>query len=143
MILFFFKQKTAYEMRISDWSSDVCSSDLVDHGVVERVGAQGREDQDAGIEQRPRNRQNPHPDAGHRQVQDQQHEVAGIEAGDQATDQVWLVGDQERAGLQPATLEGGEEEGGGGGGRSDERRVGKERISKGRARRTSTTTQKK
>src|SRR3546814_1483060 len=29
MALFFFKQKTAYEMRISDWSSDVCSSDLV------------------------------------------------------------------------------------------------------------------
>src|SRR3546814_2084649 len=29
-ILFFFKQKTAYEMRISDWSSDVCSSDLMD-----------------------------------------------------------------------------------------------------------------
>src|SRR3546814_590598 len=28
-IFFFFKQKTAYEMRISDWSSDVCSSDLV------------------------------------------------------------------------------------------------------------------
>src|SRR3546814_5741783 len=27
--VFFFKQKTAYEMRISDWSSDVCSSDLV------------------------------------------------------------------------------------------------------------------
>src|SRR3546814_10568854 len=29
-IFFFFKQKTAYEMRISDWSSDVCSSDLLD-----------------------------------------------------------------------------------------------------------------
>src|SRR3546814_9199762 len=29
IIFFFFKQKTAYEMRISDWSSDVCSSDLV------------------------------------------------------------------------------------------------------------------
>src|SRR3546814_11350138 len=28
MLLLFFKQKTAYEMRISDWSSDVCSSDL-------------------------------------------------------------------------------------------------------------------
>src|SRR3546814_6822820 len=28
MLFFFFKQKTAYEMRISDWSSDVCSSDL-------------------------------------------------------------------------------------------------------------------
>src|SRR3546814_4610060 len=36
--VFFFKQKTAYEMRISDWSSDVCSSDLtaVVHGVVRR-----------------------------------------------------------------------------------------------------------
>src|SRR3546814_1549285 len=33
VVFFFFKQKTAYEMRISDWSSDVCSSDLyVDHG---------------------------------------------------------------------------------------------------------------
>src|SRR3546814_9886451 len=32
-ILFvFFKQKTAYEMRISDWSSDVCSSDLITEG---------------------------------------------------------------------------------------------------------------
>src|SRR3546814_2241104 len=28
MLFFFFKQKTAYDMRISDWSSDVCSSDL-------------------------------------------------------------------------------------------------------------------
>src|SRR3546814_8756876 len=36
LFFFFFKQKTAYEMRISDWSSDVCSSDLilaVDKGV--------------------------------------------------------------------------------------------------------------
>src|SRR3546814_15455550 len=30
LFFFFFKQKTAYEMRISDWSSDVCPSDLVD-----------------------------------------------------------------------------------------------------------------
>src|SRR3546814_6822155 len=30
-VFFFFKQKTAYEMRISDWSSDVCSSDLPLH----------------------------------------------------------------------------------------------------------------
>src|SRR3546814_18985307 len=38
MLVFFFKQKTAYEMRISDWSSDVCSSDLdADvHAEVER-----------------------------------------------------------------------------------------------------------
>src|SRR3546814_8004238 len=32
--VFFFKQKTAYEMRISDWSSDVCSSDLFYAGQV-------------------------------------------------------------------------------------------------------------
>src|SRR3546814_11895756 len=31
-MFFFFKQKTAYEMRMSDWSSDVCSSDLGHHG---------------------------------------------------------------------------------------------------------------
>src|SRR3546814_2713297 len=34
LCFFFFKQKTAYEMRISDWSSDVCSSDLPALGVV-------------------------------------------------------------------------------------------------------------
>src|SRR3546814_9403643 len=33
MFFFFFKRKTAYEMRISDWSSDVCSSDLVREGL--------------------------------------------------------------------------------------------------------------
>src|SRR3546814_15851432 len=32
LAVFFFKQKTAYEMRISDWSSDVCSSDLSKQG---------------------------------------------------------------------------------------------------------------
>src|SRR3546814_6632730 len=53
-VFFFFKQKTAYEMRISDWSSDVCSSDLVgelplsvqakllralQNGEIQRLGA--------------------------------------------------------------------------------------------------------
>src|SRR3546814_4769406 len=33
LFFFFFKQKTAYEMRISDWSSDVCSSDLL-HSIL-------------------------------------------------------------------------------------------------------------
>src|SRR3546814_5938094 len=47
---FFFKQKTAYEMRISDWSSDVCSSDLLDaaHGttrVCDGLERCGRHDQ--------------------------------------------------------------------------------------------------
>src|SRR3546814_17798711 len=39
-VFFFFKQKTAYEMRISDWSSDVCSSDLfVDDPAASDEGA--------------------------------------------------------------------------------------------------------
>src|SRR3546814_7318850 len=41
VIVFFFKQKTAYDMRISDWSSDVCSSDLAEAqhraGHIERL----------------------------------------------------------------------------------------------------------
>src|SRR3546814_3048772 len=44
LIFFFFKQKTAYELRISDWSSDVCSSDLVAIGfadAAEREAASG------------------------------------------------------------------------------------------------------
>src|SRR3546814_2720912 len=40
-MFFFFKQKTAYEMRISDWSSDVCSSDLLGVGVGENDPAGG------------------------------------------------------------------------------------------------------
>src|SRR3546814_12962016 len=55
MVVFFFKQKTAYEMRISDWSSDVCSSDLREARRVERVvGERGqlhRPDRDAPHQQ--------------------------------------------------------------------------------------------
>src|SRR3546814_988455 len=42
--VFFFKQKTAYEMRISDWSSDVCSSDLnrLDRGINQRCAVEDR-----------------------------------------------------------------------------------------------------
>src|SRR3546814_3764006 len=41
VFVFFFKQKTAYEMRISDWSSDVCSSDLQPRLVVRRQIGRG------------------------------------------------------------------------------------------------------
>src|SRR3546814_1749980 len=47
LLVFFFKQKTAYEMRISDWSSDVCSSDLepklleTQLSAILRAGAHG------------------------------------------------------------------------------------------------------
>src|SRR3546814_7236195 len=36
LLLFFFKQKTAYDLRISDWSSDVCSSDLP-HAAIDSM----------------------------------------------------------------------------------------------------------
>src|SRR3546814_15552820 len=52
-MFFFFKQKTAYEMRISDWSSDVCSSDLI--VWRQRAGAKQVDDEHAiGFEQRSR-----------------------------------------------------------------------------------------
>src|SRR3546814_5844206 len=38
VVFIFFKQKTAYEMRISDWSSDVCSSDLLFTGDPAGIG---------------------------------------------------------------------------------------------------------
>src|SRR3546814_11744491 len=41
MFFFFFKQKTAYEMRISDWSSDVCSSDLLQSRLAVIGGVRG------------------------------------------------------------------------------------------------------
>src|SRR3546814_5985260 len=47
MLFLFFKQKTAYEMRISDWSSDVCSSDLKAQSPdAELFGAENRGDDD-------------------------------------------------------------------------------------------------
>src|SRR3546814_2942883 len=50
----FFKQKTAYEMRISDWSSDVCSSDLLHPAVADRdhipPGDAGAEADDGAVD---------------------------------------------------------------------------------------------
>src|SRR3546814_7120408 len=45
VFFFFFKQKTAYEMRISDWSSDVCSSDLRRHELERGRRRTGERDQ--------------------------------------------------------------------------------------------------
>src|SRR3546814_10739251 len=50
-VFFFFKQKTAYEWRISDWSSDVCSSDLLGDQYV--VDSQRRQHQCSGRAGRP------------------------------------------------------------------------------------------
>src|SRR3546814_5469866 len=46
MLFLYFKQKTAYEMRISDWSSDVCSSDLLGTKVMEHIAVYGHDIED-------------------------------------------------------------------------------------------------
>src|SRR3546814_2063667 len=67
MVVFFFKQKTAYELHISDWSSDVCSSDLRDdlREIDEEAHRPGKQknlvgDRLAGREPRCRNRPRMH-----------------------------------------------------------------------------------
>src|SRR3546814_2481083 len=101
---FFFKQKTAYEMRISDWSSDVCSSDLVE-GVGEAH----------------------HPLAPGDLAGQLQSGLDGVGAGRPRELDLVL----EAAGREHQLLEALEEVALGGGGhvRSEERRVGKECVS--------------
>src|SRR3546814_14786222 len=83
---FFFKQKTAYEMRISDWSSDVCSSDLhADQGggPVEE-GARGDPLHDDGEEEPAA-----HPADDHHRHQQDAHGGGGPQArGHQPADRV-------------------------------------------------------
>src|SRR3546814_1744999 len=55
-MFFFVKQKTAYEMRISDWSSDVCSSDLLANGARLKHAAGGVERIDGGVDAEFRDR---------------------------------------------------------------------------------------
>src|SRR3546814_18792604 len=77
--MFFCKQKTAYELRISDWSSDVCSSDLDAHEQVEPLGEQ---------------------DAGPREHDAQQHEHSG-EAGHEQPDPSQQAGPTTQSSEQP------------------------------------------
>src|SRR3546814_14212861 len=64
-LFFFFKQKTAYEMRISDWSSDVCSSDLADGIERHRRLAIERAASERAFVQRPVAVGDHRDDAGH------------------------------------------------------------------------------
>src|SRR3546814_17645884 len=107
LFVFFFKQKTAYEMRISDWSSDVCSSDLgTEHRLVPGAGGAG-DDAAAGRRAARRRRRAGRglPDRGLAGAL--RHRAGGRPA----------VGADAAAGL------------GAGAGRSEERRVGKECVS--------------
>src|SRR3546814_5113635 len=72
-LFFVFKQKTAYEMRISDWISDVCSSDL---GIRAAGSSQGPLAEQAG---RPEDQ-----DQGHHQEHGAVHEQREADAADRA-----------------------------------------------------------
>src|SRR3546814_18726423 len=120
-MLFFFKQKTAYEMRISDWSSDVCSSDLEQLEQRSHEGdnrKHGRAEDDSGdevfateIETRERVRREHADDQG-----DQRGRASDDEAVHPCTGEVHLGGGIERRGeVGERAL-----------GRSDERRDGNE-----------------
>src|SRR3546814_9426215 len=76
--VFFFKQKTADELRISDWSSDVCSSDLLVHHTVERVGTAARVVDGFGTRGQPA-KQRPTSDLG---LGDEAHHVLAVQQHD-------------------------------------------------------------
>src|SRR3546814_13649692 len=104
LIFFFFKQKTAYEMRISDWSSDVCSSDLVVAGkILAQIAAEFVGEEIISAED---------------EIAAQTRQRHGIGAGDRAG----KIGSRQRN----LTLVKAEAERSG---RSEERRVGKECVS--------------
>src|SRR3546814_13339176 len=135
MLFFFFKQKTAYEMRISDWSSDVCSSDLRLAGDERReaVTERGQNDADG---QRPKNCREyalgpenvaelPHNGQRHRRGK---HE-GGQNPSRLRCGQTQIFSDQGN-GRDEHRLEGRVDEDG----RSEERRVGKECVRRCRSR---------
>src|SRR3546814_15959767 len=109
LVIFFFKQKTAYEMRISDWSSDVCSSDLADQLEEARPVGAPEADEDVIAAELPVPLRVP------QQGEEHQHRHGG--AGHASTGQ-----------LPARQTEVAEHE------RSEERRVGKECVSTCRSR---------
>src|SRR3546814_20364596 len=103
---FFFKQETAYDVRISDWSSDVCSSDLLsvdDQPSGLKLGAAGEAGRIAIEGQRAAARLDEPPAAA---------DPAGIAAADglrelefRARPQVGILGKAARGGRQPPTFQ--------------------------------------
>src|SRR3546814_13734906 len=118
--VFFFKQKTAYEMRISDWSSDVCSSDLsaAFHHLQDRLSNR-RPSRHAGGENRT------HP-AGRPARSCSGPRRSGAARGGHFQGRHRTVADTPDRGAERAGTRRG--------GRSEERRVGKEGVSTCRTR---------
>src|SRR3546814_5532458 len=93
-------------MRISDWSSDVCSSDLSDHqeqierGGVHRIDADPGDDRDDRYQCPVRHGQDTGEDADHRDVEDHQHDIGDEQRSDQAPDDVRLRSEEHTSELQ-------------------------------------------
>src|SRR3546814_11957544 len=125
ILFFFFKQKTAYEMRISDWSSDVCSSDLLRYQHPAGGGEQGdRQDGRCVDPQDPVDQMQQSGFEGARILHFPGHtlkeavDAHGDDANEQGARAVDGAADHRIAGLA----------------RSEERRVGKECVSTVRSR---------
>src|SRR3546814_2478992 len=76
-MFFFFKQKTAYEMRISDWSSDVCSSDLIERLPVRIIADIRRRLAGYGMRARPAQRVIAEDVSFHRKADAWRHRING------------------------------------------------------------------
>src|SRR3546814_8675206 len=107
LFVFFFKQKTAYEMRISDWSSDVCSSDLGDE-ELHRQDEEGDEDDNPGDEQhRDLDEVGKEAAESHQIAHGVQQRFAGVEPGGGDAAGLHEIGETDAgaAGLQTETGE--------------------------------------
>ena len=106
--------------RIAKPSAPKTSSRARSKVLVDAVGTERGEEQDAGVELGPRDLQQLGPQRRQRQVDHQQQGVADQQAGEQRPDQVGLVGHQRRAGLDAVGLHGRQDDRGGRGDRQPE-----------------------
>src|SRR3546814_19408546 len=133
-MFFFFKQKTAYEMRISDWSSDVCSSDLQQHRGPLAHAPAGEGKREKG-DQHDRRHQGETVGKGERQAEALRQQVGGAHRQKlrQRRKQQQREGGRRRQ-QQPASVARQRREGPSEARRAEERRVGEEGVRTGRSR---------
>src|SRR3546814_21169306 len=126
LLFLFFKQKTAYELRISDWSSDVCSSDLMELGLIlqEHLAARERILEIARERQPVERRRSPRQIAQHRALLRARHRERLFGLFDQARlfQMAHLPHRRAPQKIDPIRL------------RTEERRVGKGCVSTGSSR---------
>ena len=116
--------------QVADAANRVEQAD-VERRAVHAVRARARQDQDPAVQRRPRDGEQPHPQADQRQVEDEQHHVADVEARDQPPHEPRLVLEEERSGLESVLLKRGQQNRRRGGRRQAEREQRHERAGRG------------